>query len=243
VKLRSIALFLICFTFISDNLIAQQGDLFVFSQLRFEGDWDPYPGTFQQIMHYLENTTSVRMYPERRELTLSDGRLFFSPFILLTGRGRIPSFTDGEIDRLRRYLEAGGLLIIDSAGSSEFEESADREMKRLFPGRDFSHLPAEHAVYRSFYLINYVSGRRLLSPHLSGLEVGGRTAVIKSSNDLFGIWPRDAMGNWTNPLTPGRHDQRKEAVKLSLNLIMYSVTGTYKSDPVHQPYIMEKLGR
>lgn len=236
-------LLLIIFLALPAQLGATQGDLFVFSQLRFDGDWDPYPGSFQQIKHYLENTTSVRMYPERRILNISDRELFFSPFLLFTGRGRVPSFSESDIEILRRYIEAGGLLIIDSAGCPDFSSSTRRMIERLYPDERFSTIEDDHAVFRSFYLVRYVSGRRLSSPSLYGMDIGGRTAIIESQNDLFGIWPRDPMGNWRTSLTPGRHDQRMEAVKLTLNLIMYSVTGTYKSDPVHQPHIMEKLGR
>ena len=88
-----------------------------------------------------------------------------------------------------------------------------------------------------------MSGRILNKQYLEGITSGGRVAVIKSHNDLMGIWPRDRVGNWKNELIPSRTNQRKEAIKLTLNILMYSVCGTYKSDPVHQPFIKRKLGR
>ncbi len=133
--------------------------------------------------------------------------------------------------------------MIDTASDRDFEISADRLISRAFPDKSYAAIPSDHAVYRSFYLVDYVSGRRISSPRLDGLEVGGRIAVIKTVNDLLGVWPRDRLGNWSYGLIPGRQDQRKEALKLTLNIIMYSVSGTYKSDPVHQPHIKEKLGR
>ncbi len=223
--------------------LSGQGSRFVYSQLRFAGDWDPYPETFPQIRRYFDKTTSVEVYPERRILNVSDEKLYRSPFLVLTGRGSFPEFSGEDIDRLRRYIEGGGLLFIDTCSDRAFEESADRLIRRVFPRKSYKRIPDDHAVYRSFYLVYYVSGRTLNLPYLEGIETGGRLGVIKTSNDLLGIWPRDSLGNWRYSLSPGRHDQRKEAVKLTLNLLMYSVSGTYKSDPVHQPHIKEKLGR
>ncbi|MFW6134380.1 MAG: DUF4159 domain-containing protein [Elusimicrobiota bacterium] len=230
--------------FLNLNCFAyKQGTKFVYSQIKFNGNWDPHPETFNQVKYYLENTTSIRMLPERRTITLDDDMLFFSPFIIFTGRGKYPSFTEKQILNLRRYLQGGGILFIDTAGDREFSECVHRTIKRVLPDKNFKKIPSEHALFRSFYLIDYVSGLAVNNPYLEGIYVESRIAVIKSNNDLVGVWPRDRLGNWKNNVIPGKLNQRIEAIKLYLNIIMYSVCGTYKNDPVHQPYIKEKLRR
>jgi hypothetical protein len=220
-----------------------QGSHFIFSQLKFSGNWDPHPTAFTQIYHYLSNTTSLRVNSDRREVTANDAELFFSPFLLFTGMGSYPEFKEAEIINLRRYIQGGGIIFIDTTGDEEFTRSVDRTMERIFPDKRYEKLSQSHAVFRSFYLIDYVSGRAIKSPYLEGIFIGTRVAVIKSNNDLMGIWPRDNLGNWSNVLIPDKYGQRKEAIKLTMNILMYSVCGTYKSDPVHQPFIKRKLGR
>ena len=226
-------------------LRAGQGDEFVFAQLKFQGNWDPYPGAFEQMYYYLTNTTSISMLPERRVVELNDKDLFYSPFLVFTGKGSYPEFSSDELESLRRYVEGGGIIFIDTCGCEAFEASVNRTLSGVFPEEDngFSKIPDDSAVFRAFYLVDYVAGRKMNAPYLEGMERGGRIAVIKSKNDLVGIWPRDRLENWEHELTPGRPDQRKEAVKLMLNIMIYSVSGTYKADPVHTPHIEEKLGR
>ncbi|MHB9154135.1 MAG: DUF4159 domain-containing protein [Endomicrobiales bacterium] len=225
---------------------AQQRDLFVFAQLRYEGKWDPYPETWQDILEFVTVTTSIRPMPLRRVVALDDPLLFSSPFLVILGNGSFPALNEMQRTYFRNYLSNGGLVFAeDSSGSrgSEFDTSFRREMTRVFPETRLKKLPPEHPLYRAYYLLRKVGGRRLTNNYLEGLDVGGRTAVIYSQNDLVGAWARDRFGNYLWECFPGAQEQRFESQKLTLNLIMYSVTGTYKSDAIHQPYLEQKLGR
>ncbi len=170
--------------------------------------------------------------------------LFDSGFLCMTGHEQFNSFSDAEIENLRRYLNGGGLLFIDdSLGGKNFgfDKAVRMVLNRLFPDKQLVKIPADHAVFRSFYLINEVGGRRIVNNYLEGIILDGRLAVIYSQNDLLGAWARDKVGNWLNECVPGGEIQRLEAMKLTANIIMFSVTGTYKTDAIHQEYIRQKL--
>ncbi len=239
-KIMLAGLLILCF---SPAVNSQQGNKFVLAQLKYNGNWDPYPDMFGPVHNYLVNTTSINMIDERRIVTLNDRQLFYSPFLLFTGLGNYPAFTSEEIENLRNYIKGGGMLLIDTAGDPEFTESVDRTVKRVFPSREYTRIPNDSAVFKSFYLIDFVSGRDIKAPYLEGIELDSRLAVIKSENDLPGVWPRGRTGDFRYELNPGKPAQRKEALKLTLNILIYSVSGTYKSDPVHQPHIERKRGR
>ena len=64
--------------------------------------------------------------------------------------------------------------------------------------------------------------------------------MIFSRNDLLGVWPVDALGRWLYEPSP-RGCQRREGEKLTLNILIYALTGSYKQDAVHQPFIMQRL--
>jgi len=240
-----IAIWIVACNLIAAPLQAEQRDRFVFSQLRYEGgDWDPYPTAYKEILHYLMTTTSVKAQIARRELSLNDPELFSSPFLYMTGQEEFAPFTSQERENLKRCLLGGGLLLIDDASGDknlDFDKAVRREMEKIFPEAKLKKLPPDHAVFRSFYLSPSVAGRWIGNPYLEAIDIDGQTVVIYSQNDLEGAWVRDRLGNWLYECVPGGELQRLEAMKLFLNIIIYSLTGTYKSDNIHQPYIQQKL--
>ena len=46
-----------------------------------------------------------------------------------------------------------------------------------------------------------------------------------------------------SPVVPGGEQQREMAYRFGINLVMYVLTGNYKSDQVHVPAILERLGQ
>jgi hypothetical protein len=40
---------------------------------------------------------------------------------------------------------------------------------------------------------------------------------------------------------PGGEKQRFESMKLTVNILMYVLTGTYKLDAIHSPFIKRKM--
>lgn len=227
---------------------AVPGNRFVLAQLKTsasETEWDPYPLAARDVLSFLKQTTSIRAVSERRIVSLSDPALFQSPFILFSGSGQFSPNRE-EREALKRYLSAGGFLFVeDRSGESggSFDHSFRAELKKMFPDKGLALLPREHAVYRSFYLLRSVGGRRLTRNYLEGLEIGGRTALLYSQNDVLGAWAKDLLGNYLFSCSPGGEAQRWEAQKLMVNVILYSLTGTYKTDQIHLPFIEEKLRR
>jgi hypothetical protein len=135
------------------------------------------------------------------------------------------------------------LFVEDSLGvrGGAFDAGFRREIIKVLPEKRLKILPQTHPLFRSYYLLRKVGGRRLTNEYIEGIDISGRVAVIYSQNDMMGAWARDRFGNYVWPCVPGGENQRFEAQKLTLNLIMYSVTGTYKSDAIHQEYLKQKM--
>ena len=53
----------------------------------------------------------------------------------------------------------------------------------------------------------------------------------------------DAQGRPALAVVPGGEPQREMAMRFGVNLVMYVLTGNYKSDQVHVPAILERLGQ
>jgi hypothetical protein len=113
----------------------------------------------------------------------------------------------------------------------------------LFPQNPLRKIQRDHSVFRSFYLLNTVSGRSIVKPYLEGISIKGRTVLLYSSNDQGGAWSRNKLGHWSYDVIIGGRRQRQLAIRLGVNIIMYALTLDYKKDMVHLPIILERLRR
>ncbi len=224
---------------------APQRIQFAFAQVRYRGgDWDPRPRAATPLMEELIRRTSVVPALERRVVRLTDPELFSSPFLYLAGKYDFQPFTEDEILRLRRFLSFGGFLLADNTLGQlgyGFDRRFRDEMKRVFPGRELGKIPLTHAALRSYYLIRRVGGRVATSSFLEGIRLGETTPVVYCHNDLGGAWERDGLGRWSHPCIPNGEEQRRDAFHLGVNLILYSMTGNYKQDLIHVPFIRRRL--
>jgi len=219
---------------------------FVFTQVRYHGgDWDPHPASSRELLKEVDRRTSIVVSFRRQTLTLDDPELFSYPFLYLTGALDFTPFTEEEITILRRFLNFGGFMLVNDASGyrgSPFERRIRTEVQRIFPAQTLERLPFDHAVFRSYYLVRTVGGRRLVNPSLEGVTIDDWTPLIYCQNDLGGAWERDALGNWRHECLPGGEVQRLQSFMLGVNIVMYALTENYKKDKIHIPFINRKLG-
>jgi hypothetical protein len=219
---------------------------FVFAQVRYRGgDWDPHPGSSLELLKEVDRRTSIVVSFQRQTLTLDDPDLFSYPFLYLTGALDFMPFTEEEAATLRRFLNFGGFMLVNDASGyrgSPFDRRIRGEIPRFFPAQTLERLPFDHAVFRSYYLVRTVAGRRLVSPSLEGVTIDDWTPLIYCQNDLGGAWERDHLGNWVHECLPGGETQRFQSFMLGVNLVMYALTENYKKDKIHIPFINRKLG-
>jgi hypothetical protein len=145
--------------------------------------------------------------------------------------------------QLTRYLQYGGFLLVDDASGhreSDFDGSVRAMARRLFPTRPVTVLPSDHSVYRSFFLLREAVGRVAHARHLEGVVQGSMHPLVYCRDDLSGALDRRPDGSDANACTPGGEGQRREAIKLGINLMMYALTSNYKQDQAHVKQLMDE---
>ena len=222
-------------------------DKFVFAQLKYPGNWDPYPQVYSDILDILTLTTSVKVEKERKVIDVTSENLKQElakiPFIIILGDSEVKIPTK-SIKVLRDYVLNGGTIFIEDTSElyySSFDTSIRSIIKTMFPEYKFKKTTSDHVLMKSFYLIRNVTGRVILVPYLEYIEYENRPAIIYSRNNIVACWARDRFGKFIYNCIPGGEQQRFNSQKLFLNIIMYSLCGTYKMDKVHQPFIEQKL--
>jgi hypothetical protein len=168
-----------------------------------------------------------------------------------------PELSDLAQQRLNAYLRNGGTILFDTrdqdAGRALNPDVSGPGMDRLrdlAQGLDIPPLvpvPPDHVLTKSFYLMQEFPGR--WADGLVWVERGedrindGVSSVIVGGNDWASAWAVDDSGRPMFAAVPGGERQREMAYRFGVNLMMYALTGNYKSDQVHVPAILERLGQ
>lgn len=201
------------------------------------------PNAWSRLLLETVQTTSVECTPRAVQLEPDDPELFAHPFAVLVGDGEFPSLGAAAREQLVRYLGYGGFLFVDDTSGvpdSPFDKSVRALIQDCFPTRPLTVLSAEHSVYRSFFLLREPVGRVALHRRLEGISLGSMHPLIYSQDDVSGALDRREDGLDLHACVPGGEIQRREAVKLAINLIMYALTSNYKHDQAHVRQLMQE---
>lgn len=209
-----------------------------------------YPGMQAQrkesLMQFVDSARSKSNldFADPQAVKLSE--LWRYSCVIVSMTGTYPNWTAADHEKIRAYLERGGLLIFDdptAVANSSFFKWANLQMGKILPGRDFKTVEKESVLFRTYYLLEEVSGRRLTSPHLKGVRLDDRWVAVFSTNDLLGASYRLKSGDFGFSVSPYGSVQRTLAERLFLNLSMYSVAVDYKDDAIHLPHILKRRVR
>ena len=212
----------------------------------------------------LAQRTSVEPDPPRG-VDLETDELAFFPILYWPVDPSQPIPSAEAYARLNRYLRGGGMIVFDTRdadvggfGSSSPAAMRLRDLAAPLDIPPLEPLPDDHVMTRSFYLLQDYPGRYAsrevwveASPDVEQVEGmpfrnlnDGVTPVVIGANDWAAAWAVDAAGR---PLLPvGRgfagEQQREIAYRFGVNLVMNALSGNYKSDQVHVPALLDRLG-
>jgi Domain of unknown function (DUF4159) len=206
------------------------------------GPSDPHPRAAQRLAWEVRKRTSIETQLDPSTTTFDDPSIYRTPLLYWAGDRAFPELSDKELTGLRRFVEYGGMLVIDDASPevSGFDASVRRALGRAFPGERLTRLSNEHTIFRSFYLLDGPAGRVAAPDYVEGIVLGGRAAVVYSRHDLGGAWSADDGRDTSFVVVPGGSAQREQAVRLGVNLVMYALCLDYKDDQVHAPFLLRR---
>ncbi|MGJ8626903.1 MAG: DUF4159 domain-containing protein [Sulfitobacter sp.] len=169
--------------------------------------------------------------------------------------------------KLNEYLRSGGLIVFDTrdADIARFGAASPngRKLQELAAPLDIPPLellPVDHVLTRTFYLLQDFPGRHLsrdvwveASPpdaeQIEGMPFrnlnDGVTPVLIGGNDWAAAWAVRSDGAPLLPIGRGYSGERQRelANRFGVNLVMHVLTGNYKSDQVHVPALLDRLGQ
>jgi hypothetical protein len=192
--------------------------------------------------------------------------LAFFPFLFWPVTADQPPPSPEAYRKLNDYLRTGGMILFDTRDADIARAGNTPEGRRLqalaapLDIPPLEPVPEDHVLTRTFYLIQEFPGRHARGPvwveasppdaeRAEGMPFrnlnDGVTPVVIGGNDWAAAWAIDERGAPLFPVGRGfaGERQREIAYRFGVNLIMHVLTGNYKSDQVHVPALLERLGQ
>ena len=191
--------------------------------------------------------------------------LSFYPLIYWPIDPAAPMPSQAAISRIDAYMNQGGTVLFDTRDQystgigADSASPATERLRDILSGLNVPPLepvPADHVLTKSFYILPEFPGRFAgsplwveASPDASNpdnrpVRTGdGVSPILITANDFAGAWAVDENGDPLLPTVPNDPMQRVYALRAGVNIMMYMLTGNYKSDQVHVPILLERLGQ
>ncbi|TPJ17672.1 DUF4159 domain-containing protein [Mesorhizobium sp. B2-7-3] len=196
---------------------------------------------------------------------ISKDELSFYPLIYWPIDPAAPMPSQAAIARIDAYMQQGGTVLFDTRDQFANGIGADSTSPATERLRDIlgnlnvpplEPVPSDHVLTKSFFILPEFPGRFAGSPlwveaSLDASNADNRpvrtgdgvSPIMITANDFAGAWAVDENGDPLLPTVPNDPMQRVYALRAGVNIMMYMLTGNYKSDQVHVPILLERLGQ
>ncbi len=200
---------------------------FYTAQVIYNGEWKTRHAGISVLLQQFNQRTDIPVQFARKELKLSDPKIFDVPILYMTGHEDF-KLSSAETSALRQYLQNGGMLFAEACcGRKAFDAAFRRELHKAMPNESLRPIAAGDTVFNTPLRANAVGVTPALSAHLGnkstvqptllGIDVGGHHAVVYSPFGMIGGWELSQ-----NPYALGYDSPGSLA--LGINVLFYGVT-------------------
>jgi hypothetical protein len=189
------------------------------NKLRFDGYWANRSRDIANLSRFagkeLERPLNWQVVSLKRSWTdWTD-----SPVLYLASHREV-ALTDEDCDKIRHFVESGGLLFTHAdGGTPEFNQFALALSKKLFPNYEMQDLPRGHDIYSTMYSIDS-------RPPLKYVGNGVRILMLHSAQDIASAWELRA------------EKTRRTAFEMGVNIFVYATGKTDLHNRLQSPLVV-----
>lgn len=181
------------------------------------GDWYSDPTALPNLIKYCNQNIKTNIFQEPSTIEIGSPEIFNFPFVHLTGHGNI-ILSESESMNLRTYLEGGGFLHTDD--NYGLDEYFRREMKKVFPDKEFVELPSSHPIFHQAYHFNEgvpkIHEHDNKPPQAFGLFIEERLVCLYT-------YETDLGDGWEDPEVHSDSPEiRDKALRMGANIISFA---------------------
>lgn len=159
--------------------------------------------------------------------------------------------SDPAIANLNRYMRLGGLLFIDTRdagrGPSDQEPGPAAILLQGFDVPPLAPVGDGHVLTKGFYLLRsfpgtYRNARLWAETESAAAARDGVAALIVGDGAWAAAWAQ-YDGYAAQAAFMDVRPRSEMPIRFGVNLVMMALTGNYKTDQVHVPALLQRLGR
>lgn len=175
----------------------------------YAANWSQRPRDVALFTRWMTDVTERKLNWQIVSSRNTVDDLHDAPVLFMAGNQKL-KLPRETVDKLRQYIEEGGLLFGHAdCASKEFTDSFIALGKQLFPAYEFRELPADHPIYtrQQFLRKNWKN-----PPSVIGLSNGTRELMITLPGS-------DVARNWQQ----GNYNGKEETFQVMNGIVLYAV--------------------
>ena len=182
------------------------------------GDWYCDQSSIPNLLTFIKNNTNIPIDLIEKKSKIGEDIFIKSQYLYLTGHGNI-KFSDEEAIILRNHLLSGAFLHADD--NYGMDKSFRREIKKVYPNKEFVELPHAHAIFSSFY--KFENGLPKIHEHDNkppqALAIFENQRIV-----ILYTYESDLGDGWEDPTVHNNSDEKRElALKMGVNIIYFAL--------------------
>ena len=201
-------------------LIGAKAGAFTITRLQYSGggDWYADPSSIPNLLNFIDKNTNIDVNKKENRAKIGGNQFHDSYYLYLTGHGNI-NFSDKEAQELRMFLFQGGFMHADD--NYGMDVSFRREMKKVFPDKEWVELPKTHPIFNVHY--KFDNGLPKIHEHDNK-----RPQIFALFNDkrIIAIYTyeSDLGDGWEDKGVHGNTEEiREQALRMGTNIVVYSL--------------------
>ena len=194
-------------------------------KLRFAGSWANRPGDLAHLTRFASKVLERSF--NWQVVSVDDPWTSWTDApVLYIASHEPPLFTADQVDKLRSFAQAGGLIFTTNDGASPPFDAAVADLAaKLFPRYPLRDLAADDPVYGTVFPLDKAGADA--PPPLRGVSNGSRWLLLHSPTDVGKVWQlRETV-------------TRPAPFQLGLNVFIYAAGKTNFRNKLHAAYLPE----
>jgi hypothetical protein len=202
------------------------------NKLKFDGAWSNRPRDVEVLTRFASKQLEKQLNWEIAEMDRDWWSWFDSSLLFITS-DRAISFKDEQIDKLRAFAMAGGLIFTHAERDNQaFDNSIEELAGLLFPNLPYGEIDPNHPIYSTVY--------PQTNKTLKGVNNGIRLLLVHCPQDLARWWQ------------PNPNRTQRVHSEVAVNIAIYAagrrdlrnrIASPFVSDPGTQPIASVPLAR
>jgi hypothetical protein len=202
------------------------------ARVKYDGAWDPEPGAWRRYANWFAKRTGIGL--NVREVELKQLQRDSAPVAVLTGTAQY-KMTPADVDSLKRYVQDGGVVLVDRCGgvgasSAQFVESIRAGLARAFPGEKLERIPESYPLLNpgapGMSDVRKPKMRRFVAEQTSTTAPSASLEILRSEGGAVILSSVDVTSGLLGTQTWGINGYEPEyAESLVENLIFWTVDG------------------